>query len=143
MDSVIVTPPPGTNPIATVLFLHGLGANGHDFEPIARQLLPILPMRWILPHAPSIPVTINGGMSMPAWYDITDLGRPDGVDWGSVARTREFVRDMLRLEHVRAPEIPLILGGFSQGAAIALHTAFDAPVPLKGVIALSGYLMAK
>lgn len=126
-----------------MIFLHGLGANGHDFEPIARQLQPVLPMRWVLPHAPQMPVTINGGMPMPAWYDITDLSRANGVDWDSVERTREFVRKTIVEEHARNPQLPIFLGGFSQGAAITLGTGYDAPVPLKGLVALSGYLIAE
>jgi len=100
-------------------------------------------MRWVLPHAQEIPVTINGGMSMPAWYDITDLSRSNGVDWDSVTTTREYVRKLLLAEHERAPDLPIFLGGFSQGAAISLHTGFDSPVRLKGIIALSGYLLAQ
>jgi phospholipase/carboxylesterase len=142
VESIIIDPP-AQKPLATIIFLHGLGANGHDFEPIARQLMPILPLRWVLPNACSIPVTINGGMDLPAWYDLTDLNRADGVDWDTLAGTRQFVRNLLRIENERAPEIPLILGGFSQGGAVSLHCGFDAPVAVKGVIALSSYLMAK
>lgn len=142
VESIIIDPP-AKKPLATIIFLHGLGANGHDFEPIARQLMPILPLRWVLPNACSIPVTINGGMDLPAWYDLTDLNRADGVDWDTLAGTRQFVRNLLRIENERAPEIPLILGGFSQGGAVSLHCGFDAPVAVKGVIALSSYLMAK
>jgi phospholipase/carboxylesterase len=139
----IIVEPRGVAPIATVIFLHGLGANGHDFEPIARQLMPILPLRWVLPSAPSISVTINGGMEMPAWYDMTDLSRADGADWTSVDHTRQFVHNLLRIERERAPELPIILGGFSQGGAMTLCCGFDSPVPLKGLVALSSYLMAK
>lgn len=139
----IIIDPPGQKPLATILFLHGLGANGHDFEPIAKQLMPILPLRWVLPHAQSIPVTINGGMDLPAWYDLTDLSRPDGVDWDTVAATRTFVRNLVKIENERDPSLPVILGGFSQGGAISLHCGFDLPVPLKGIIALSSYLMAR
>lgn len=126
-----------------MIFLHGLGANGHDFEPIAQQLMPILPLRWVLPHAPSIPVTINGGMDLSAWYDLTDLTRADGVDWDTVAATRTFVRNLIKIENERDPSLPIILGGFSQGAAMSLHSGFDSPVPLKGIVALSSYLMAR
>jgi phospholipase/carboxylesterase len=139
----IIIDPPSRKPLATIIFLHGLGANGHDFEPIAKQLMPILPLRWVLPNACSIPVTINGGMELAAWYDMTDLTRADGVDWDTVACTRLFVRNLIKLENERAPEIPIILGGFSQGAAMSLHCGFDAPVALKGIAALSSYVMAK
>jgi phospholipase/carboxylesterase len=143
VQSIIVEPQGGVKPLATVVFLHGLGANGHDFEPIARQLMPVLPLRWVLPSAPSISVTINGGAEMPAWFDITDLAKADGVDWDSVAHTRQYVRNLLKIESARADDLPIILGGFSQGGAIALHAGFDAPVRLKGIVALSAYLMAK
>jgi len=105
--------------------------------------MPILPLRWVLPNACPIPVTINGGMDLPAWYDMTDLSRADGVDWDTVACSRLFVRNLVKLEGERAPEIPVILGGFSQGGAMALHCGFDAPVALRGIIVLSAYLMAK
>lgn len=105
--------------------------------------MPILPLRWVLPNACPIPVTINGGMDLPAWYDMTDLSRADGVDWDTVDCTRLFVRNLIKLESERAPEIPILLGGFSQGAAMSLHCGFDAPVALKGIIALSSYMMAK
>jgi phospholipase/carboxylesterase len=142
VQSIIVEPQNNIKPLATVVFLHGLGANGHDFEPIARQLMPVLPFRWVLPNAPSISVTINGGMDIPAWYDVTDLTRADGVDWASVSYTRQYVRNLLKIENARDQSMPLILGGFSQGGAVSLHTGFDSPVPLKGIVALSSYLMA-
>jgi phospholipase/carboxylesterase len=138
----IIVEPEGTKPVATIVFLHGLGASAHDFEPVAHQLLPILPLRWVLPNAPSLPVTLMGGTEMAAWYDITDLTRADGVDWDSVKFTREYVRNLLRIEHENLPDVPLILGGFSQGGSIALHCGLDSPVPLKGVVALSSYLLA-
>ena len=143
VQSIIVEPNDATKPLATVIFLHGLGANGHDFEPIARQLLPVLPLRWVLPSAPSIPVALNGGMDIPAWYDISDLTRADGVEWDSVAHSTQYVRNLLKIEQTHAPDLPLILGGFSQGGSISLHAGFDSPVPLKGIVALSAYLMAK
>jgi phospholipase/carboxylesterase len=105
--------------------------------------MPVLPLRWVLPSAPSISVTLNGGGEIPAWYDITDLTKADGVEWDSVAHARQYVRNLLKIEQTRAPEIPLILGGFSQGGAISLHAGFDSPVRLKGIIALSSYLLAR
>jgi phospholipase/carboxylesterase len=142
MKSIVVEPR-GVKPLASVLFLHGLGANGHDFEPIARQLMPVLPLRWVLPNAEAIPVTINGGMEMPAWYDITDLSRADGADFLSAEHTRAYVHELIALEHKRDESIPILLGGFSQGGAITLFSGYNSPVPLKGMIALSAYLMAK
>jgi phospholipase/carboxylesterase len=142
MKSIVVEPK-GVQPLASVIFLHGLGANGHDFEPVARQLMPVLPLRWILPNAEPIPVTINGGMEMPAWYDLTDLSKSDGADFLSAGHSRDYAHELIALEHRRDENLPIVLGGFSQGGAIALFSGFDSPVPLKGLIALSSYLLAR
>jgi phospholipase/carboxylesterase len=142
VQTVILDPPAG-KPLATMIFFHGLGTNGHDFEPVARQLMPILPMRWVLPSANEIPVDLNAGQPIAAWYDLNDLTRADGVDWATVAVTRTFVRNLVAIEHERAPELPILLGGFSQGASISLHCGFDAPAAIKGIAALSGYVLAK
>jgi len=142
MEHVLVEPR-NSKPLANVIFLHGLGASGHDFEPVAPQLQDVLPMRWVLPHAPEMPVTINGGYRMPAWYDLTDLQRRDGVDWATVEKTANAIRGLLIAERDAHPDMPLILGGFSQGAAISLLVGLDSPVPLAGVVSLSGYLLAR
>lgn len=128
--------------LGTLVFLHGLGANGHDFEPVARQLMPLLPFRWVLPHAPDLPVTINNGWRMPAWYDITSLDRADGVDWDTVKNSCTFLHGLLQQEAALKPR-KLLVGGFSQGGAVSLASAFDAPVAIDGVIALSTYLLRK
>lgn len=140
MDPLILEPQQGVETLGTLIFLHGLGANGHDFEPVARQLMPQLPFRWVLPHAPTLPVTINNGWRMPAWYDITSLDRADGVDWNTVSDSRSFLHELLEAEASRNPR-KLLVGGFSQGGAIALASSFDAPVAVDGVIALSTYLL--
>lgn len=170
MKSIVVEPK-GVKPLASVIFLHGLGGNGQDFEPIALQLMPVLPLRWILPNAEAIPRTINDGndklddyrsakalkrarkndvyippihMEMPAcWYDFTDLSRSDGADFLSAGHTRDYVHELIALEHKRDESIPLLLGGFSLGGVITLFSGYNSPVPLKGMIALSAYLLAK
>lgn len=128
---------------ATVLWLHGLGADGHDFAPLAAELgLPeSLGVRFILPHAPHRPVTINGGYVMRAWYDIahTDIGRTPDLE--GVAASRQAVVRLIERELACgiAPE-RIILAGFSQGGVIALETMLQHPNQLGGVIALSCYL---
>ena len=123
---------------ATVLWLHGLGADGNDFVPIVSELgLPWA--RFVFPHAPSRPVTINSGYVMPAWYDIKSLGR-GGADLGHVAQTRGAITALLDHELGRGvPSERTVLAGFSQGAGIALYTGLRHPRPLAGILALSGY----
>lgn len=128
---------------ATLIWLHGLGADGHDFAPLATELrLPdSLGVRFILPHAPHRPVTVNGGYVMRAWYDIahTDIGRTPDLD--GVAASRRAVERLIEGELASgiAPE-RIILAGFSQGGVIALETMAQHPELLGGAIALSGYL---
>ncbi|MDR7099897.1 phospholipase/carboxylesterase [Lysobacter niabensis] len=133
----------GPAPQWSVLWLHGLGADGHDFAPIVPELVrkdwPAL--RFVFPHAPVRAVTINNGMRMRAWYDIRDMNlanRADetGVD-ESVAQTEALIaREVAR----GVPASRLLLAGFSQGGAIALATALRRTQPLAGVVALSTYL---
>ncbi|MBK7642362.1 MAG: alpha/beta hydrolase [Planctomycetes bacterium] len=128
----------------SVIWLHGLGADGHDFESIPPflRLEPRHPIRFVLPHAPSIPVTLNGGMRMPAWYDIRDGDLRTRHDEVGIARSAEQVRALLAREIERGvPSNHVFLAGFSQGGAIAAYTALRHPQPLAGVIALSTYLV--
>ena len=132
------------NPTASVIWLHGLGADGHDFEPIVPQLgLPdALPVRFIFPHAPPIPVTLNGGYIMPAWYDIkqNDLGIEH--DSTGIRNSAKDIQVLLEQEVMRGiPSNRIILAGFSQGAAMALHVGLRQAEPLAGLIVLSGYLL--
>ncbi|ATX82679.1 phospholipase/carboxylesterase [Mariprofundus ferrinatatus] len=134
----------GPSPDAAVIWLHGLGADGHDFEPIVPQLgLPAdLAVRFIFPHAPSMPVTLNGGYIMPAWYDIkqTDLGIEHDRE-GIKASTAD-IRMLIEREQVRGIKASrIILAGFSQGAAMSLHVGLRQSEPLAGIMALSGYLL--
>jgi len=138
-DAVILEPP--APPTAAVIWLHGLGADGHDFVPIVDELgLPAdLPVRFVFPHAPVRPVSINGGMPMRAWYDITpDMRRQDEAGIRASARAVEGY-----LEREIAAGIPaerIVLAGFSQGGAITLHTGLRQPRRLAGLLALSTYL---
>lgn len=122
-----------------VVWLHGLGANGHDFEPIVPHLeLPRV--RFVFPHAPLRAVTINGGMEMPAWYDIVSLGRQGGGNVAHVREARAQVDALLRRENDRGlASDRIVLAGFSQGAALALHAGIRYPERLAGILVLSGY----
>ena len=126
-----------------VIWLHGLGADGHDFEPVVPMLRldRRFPVRFVFPHAPVIPVTLNGGLPMRAWYDIRDLSIDRRADEGGVRSAARRVVTLLGRERDRgvAPERTL-LAGFSQGGAVALHVALRHPEPLLGLIALSTYL---
>jgi len=131
---------------ASIVWLHGLGANGHDFEPVANMLAPVLPVpvRFILPHAPQMPVTINGGVSMPAWYDMLNLEHPRSVDWETVAQSEQAVEALLERERQRGiASDSLYLAGFSQGGAMALRVALKGESEVAGVLALSTYLLQK
>jgi phospholipase/carboxylesterase len=122
----------------TVIWLHGLGADGHDFEPIV-PYLGVPWVRFVFPHAPARPVTINQGYVMPAWYDITGLGG-GGFHTGHVAETRRQITALLDHEAQRGvPSERTVLAGFSQGAGIALYTGLRHPRPLGGILIASGY----
>jgi phospholipase/carboxylesterase len=133
---------PATTARSSVIWLHGLGADGHDFESLVPHLglPPAAGVRFIFPHAPYRQVTINGGMRMRAWYDILDAVPPREDERG----IRESERDLRRLiDHEIAAGIPparILLAGFSQGGAIALHTGLRYPQRLAGILALSTYL---
>lgn len=127
-------------PVGSVVWLHGLGADGHDFEPIV-SLLGLPHVRFVFPNAPSRPVTINGGMVMPAWYDITSLGgRGPGEREEEVRASARLVQAVLAREEQRGvPSSRIVLAGFSQGAAMALHVGTRYPRTLLGIMVLSGY----
>ncbi len=133
----------GRDPKAAVIWLHGLGADGHDFEPIVPELrLPsALPVRFIFPHAPHRPVTINNGYVMRAWYDIRTAEFVQREDEAGIRESERTVRDLIAQEHKRGiPSQRIVLAGFSQGGAIALHTGVRYPERLAGIMALSTYL---
>ncbi len=132
------------DPSACVVWLHGLGADGHDFEPIVPQLdwsgAPSI--RYVFPHAPVRPVTLNGGIPMRAWYDILSLTSARGHDRDGIVDSVNRVAALLGREIDNGiPSRRIILAGFSQGGAIALQLALRYPRPLAGVVALSAYLL--
>ncbi len=131
------------HPTAAVIWLHGLGADGNDFAPIVQEmdLSGCPPIRFVFPHAPSIPVTVNGGHVMPAWYDITGFNRMDRQDDQGIQKSELAVQALIANEVARGiPCERIVLAGFSQGCAMALHTGLRLPHRLAGVMALSGYL---
>lgn len=133
----------GTDPRYAVIWLHGLGADGHDFEPIVPELglSGPAPVRFIFPHAPTRPVTINGGMVMRAWYDITAMDLSADVDADGIQQSSEQLRDLVQAtvdSGFRTDQV--VLAGFSQGGVIALHTGVRYPDKLAGIIALSTYV---
>lgn len=133
----------GAEPSHSVIWLHGLGADGYDFEPLVPELnLPSeKPVRFIFPHAPRQPVTINGGMVMRAWYDITGTEMIRQEDDAGIRRSAQAIRDLIQKENDRGVATGnIILAGFSQGGAIALHTGLRYPESLAGILALSTYL---
>lgn len=131
----------GKQPRHSIIWLHGLGADGHDFEPIADELdLPVA-VRYIFPHAPMRPVTINGGFVMRAWYDIAGPSLDAQQDRHGIRASQAAVEALIAQEISRgcAPG-NIFLAGFSQGGAIALQVAVRQSIPLGGVLALSTYL---
>ena len=136
MEAVEIESGPG--PQAAVIWLHGLGADGHDFEPIVPELELAQPVRFVFPHAPVRPVTINQGMRMRAWYDIFQFGGGPEDEPG-IRASQRLVETLIEEEKKRGRS-KIVLAGFSQGGAIALQTALRHPERLAGVLALSTYL---
>ena len=134
---------PRTEATGSVIWLHGLGADGHDFEPIVPELgLPDeLPLRFVFPHAPVRPVTINGGIAMRAWYDIVSLDREGAQDEQGIRASADSLNALIERERERGiPYERIVVAGFSQGGAIALHAALRHREPLAGLLALSTWL---
>ena len=131
------------NPDACVIWLHGLGADGHDFEPIVPELkLPAgTAIRFIFPHAPQIPVTINGGLSMPAWYDILAMSLEREVDEVQLRASAVAVQALIEQQIAEGIDSRrILLAGFSQGGAVVYEAALSFHQPLGGLIAMSTYL---
>jgi len=127
---------------AAVIWLHGLGADGHDFEPIVPELdLPAdAAIRFIFPHAPAIPVTINGGFVMPAWYDILEINIDRKVDTTQLLDSATAVARLIDREIERGVENSrIVVAGFSQGGAVAIQVALTYPKRLAGLMGLSTY----
>jgi phospholipase/carboxylesterase len=138
-----VTLEPAKPAVATVILLHGLGADGQDFVPIVPELgLPdSMPVRFVFPHAPTRPITISGGYVMRAWYDITAFTPEGRADTKGLAEASRRVAQYIKHEAERGvPARRVLLAGFSQGGATALHVALRYPERLAGLIALSCYL---
>jgi phospholipase/carboxylesterase len=139
LESIEVTT--GSPAKLAVIWLHGLGADGHDFEPIVPELGLRIGVRFVFPNAPVRPVTINGGMSMRAWYDILGWSGQVREDSVGIRASAAAVARLIDREIERGmPSERVVLAGFSQGGAIALHTALREPRALAGVLALSTYL---
>lgn len=138
LPTVEINPP--ATPVAVVIWLHGLGADGHDFEPIVPELrLPAeLPVRFVFPHAPERPVTAFGGQRARAWFDFDPNG---GVDTAGLEKSVRQVRDLIQneIDNGTPPE-RIVLAGFSQGGVLALQTALYYPRRLAGILALSTFL---
>lgn len=134
---------PAMVPDASVIWLHGLGADGHDFVPVVQELgLPeSMSVRFIFPHAPEIPVTINGGYVMRAWYDILEMSLERKVDSVQLEANAKAIHALIEQEISRGirPE-RIVIAGFSQGGAVAYQAALTCPSPLAGLLVLSSYL---
>ena len=130
-------------PTAAVIWLHGLGADGHDFASLVPELdlAGCPPIRFVFPHAPSMPVTVNGGYVMPAWYDILGPNLVSQQDAAGIQASERAIVALIAHEVARGiPAERIVLAGFSQGCAMALHTGLRLPHRLAGIMALSGYL---
>jgi len=129
-------------PDSAIIWLHGLGADGHDFEPVVAELgLDDLAIRFVFPHAPAMPITVNGGYIMPAWYDIRAADISESPDLAGIAHSASQIQLLIERELMRgiAPS-RIILAGFSQGAVMALHCGLRQNPAIGGIILLSGYL---
>lgn len=134
----------GQDPTASVVWLHGLGADGHDFEPVIPHLLwqDAPAIRFVFPHAQERPVTINGGMRMRAWYDILDFDIERDHDETGIENSVQQVSELVKREQRRGVSSDkIVVAGFSQGGAIAIQAALRYPQRLAGFIALSTYLL--
>lgn len=134
---------PDTPARHSVVWLHGLGADGHDFEPLVPELRlpPELAIRFVFPHAPRRPVTLNGGLEMRAWYDLKGPDLAAGEDREGIAEAAASAGALIAREQQRGVEPGrIVLAGFSQGGAIALHAGLRHPERLAGLVALSTYL---
>ena len=133
----------GSAPTHSVIWLHGLGADGHDFAPIVPELRlpPTKAVRFVFPHATVQPVTINGGMAMRSWYDILTPQLVKREDEAGIRLSEQAILALIARENARGvPNHNIVLAGFSQGCAMTLHTGIRAPFKLAGLMGLSGYL---
>ncbi len=141
-----ITKEPKNPAVASVIWLHGLGADGHDFEPIVPELrLPeSLPVRFVFPHSPHLPVTINGGMVMPAWYDILNMSVEREIDEPQLRTSAQAVQKLIDAEIAKGiPAERIVIAGFSQGGAVGYQAALTYPKKLAGLLAMSTYFATK
>lgn len=141
LDAVEINP--AQKPQACLIWLHGLGADGHDFEPLIPELRLVdeIGVRVVLPHAPPRPVTINGGMVMRAWYDVLSPDFGHAEDSVGIRQSEQQLLALIAREVVNGiPAERIVLAGFSQGGAMAMHTGLRYPQPFAGILALSCYL---
>lgn len=141
LDTIEIETAP--NPRASIVLMHGLGADGNDFVPICKELdlSAVGPVRFVFPNAPQIPVTINGGYRMPAWYDILGTESARREDEAGLRRSQAQIEALLARERARGiPASRIVIAGFSQGCAMALLTGLRHAERLAGVVGLSGYL---
>ncbi len=141
LDAVYVEPKKTVN--AVVIWLHGLGADGHDFEPVIPhlKLIDSLNVRFIFPHAPIQPVTCNNSIAMRSWYDILELSEIRKINEQDLIQTSEKINQLIEQQVLDGiPAEKVLLVGFSQGGAVALHTGLRYPSPLAGILALSTYM---
>ena len=131
----------GDSPRLSVILMHGLGADGHDFEPIVPELHLPFAARFVFPHAPVRPITINNGFAMRAWFDILSLSRDGAEDEAAIRQSAASVARLIDQEIERGQAASrIVLAGFSQGGALALHLGLREERPLAGILALSAFL---
>ena len=143
MSLQVIEAQTGENPVATILIMHGLGADGRDFVPIAEQLdlSSVGPVRFLFPSAPHLPVTINGGFSMPAWYDILGADLTSRQDEAGMRQSQAAMEVIIANEKSRGIAASrIVVAGFSQGCAMALMAGLRHGERLAGIAGLSGYL---
>jgi phospholipase/carboxylesterase len=142
-DAPLIVETGSNPPDSCVIWLHGLGADGHDFEPIVPELglSPDLNVRFVFPHAPMIPVTINQGFVMRAWYDIAASDIAERQDESGIRASQDFLLELIEAQIAEGIDSTrIVLAGFSQGGVIALQTGLRFNKPLAGIMALSTYL---
>ena len=140
-SSLFHSPPHSDTHEATLIFMHGLGDTGKGWDDTMRQIQGRFPsLKMVLPSAPKVPVSLNGGMKMPAWYDIKGLGARSNETCDGIDASFSRIQDLIKSERAAHPGKKVFLGGFSQGGAMTLYTGLQQAEPLDGLIVLSGYM---
>ncbi len=143
MSLQVIEAQTGENPVASIIIMHGLGADGRDFLPVAEQLdlSSVGPVRFLFPNAPVMPVSINGGYEMPAWYDILNADLVRREDEAGLRQSQAMIEALIAGEKARGiPARRIVVAGFSQGCAMTLMVGLRHVEPLAGMICMSGYL---